>query len=389
MKRYFFIMLVFFTVFVITNCGKKNNNQNASTSGKSTATTDSKPSSNGSSATINAELMNKLKAIVIDPKCKIDPSNGYVTGCDDLLDSVTKSIRSIGHVNALPTLASALGGSDIKLSTVASSFLYGQYQGFTVKPGDISPDLANSLIDTLKSLKQGVAVNAAPAVVNAATLSGLENKLYPVVDGHSEPRVKQIGYQFLLTYGRAKTFPKIKEISSSNKTEDIILALKAFRNIYNLTDQEKDLMCPWGQSYLSNPDINIATEAGERMIGQCKGKYIDTLLTEAQNRLKKKQVTREFILMMRNMCSSFMGEKTAGVEKQCNSNYSFLEKVANTNGIDNFVRGLALDSIYMQRRDEKTLKLMKKYKNHKIKEIKKYANDAIKTLEASLKGKKK
>ena len=60
---------------------------------------------------------------------------------------------------------------------------------------------------------------------------------------------------------------------------------------------------------------------------------------------------------------------------------TFLEK------IDNLTRGLCLFAIYYQKRDEDTLKLMKKYANHKVEDVKKYANDAIKSLEESLKNK--
>jgi hypothetical protein len=58
-----------------------------------------------------------------------------------------------------------------------------------------------------------------------------------------------------------------------------------------------------------------------------------------------------------------------------------LEKATNDDRVASLARGLALYSIYYQRRDAETMVLMRNYEKHEDENIQKYAKDAIKSLQ--------
>lgn len=75
----------------------------------------------------------------------------------------------------------------------------------------------------------------------------------------------------------------------------------------------------------------------------------------------------------------------AAREKQCDRVFKFLQDVADNPAIESSVRGLSLWNIYYQRRDQKSLDLMRKYEKNKDPEIQKRAKDAIKSLTTTYK----
>jgi len=229
------------------------------------------------------------------------------------------------------------------------------------------------------------ATRLASPVTHLATLSGAFDDLYAVVDAHPTKEARANAYRNLLVYGRLKTFPKLKEIAEK-KPDDADAALDAVPKLSKATDEEKAAVCPWARSYLANKDLKIATEAGQDMIF-CKGEYIDALLGEAETRLKNKEYKDPFAPVMREPCFEFISNitKKAADEAQCDRVYTFLEKAANDASVDDPIRGLALWNIYYQRRDEKTLKLMRKYEKSPNAAIAKRAKEAIESLTTTYK----
>jgi len=119
----------------------------------------------------------------------------------------------------------------------------------------------------------------------------------------------------------------------------------------------------------------------------CRGTFIDALLAEAEKKVKDKQFKEPFAIVMREPCFQFAGALTpsAADVAQCDKVYAFLEKTANDATVEDTVRGTSLWNIYYQRRDDKTMKVMRKYENSPNKELSKRAKEAIKSLVESYK----
>ncbi|MEL6180228.1 MAG: hypothetical protein AAFS10_14805, partial [Myxococcota bacterium] len=218
-------------------------------------------------------------------------------------------------------------------------------------------------------------------------INGLQKQLFPMIEALKNTQARNQAYANYMTFGRLTGFEELKRITSKSKDADVIqAALQAPRNMYKDTDKEKAAYCPWAEAYMGNTDLKIASKAGYVMV-KCKGKYIDTLIDEGEKRVKAGEFKPPLSAVYREPCFQFMRGVTdkAAREKQCERLYGFLQGVADNASIDSKVRGLSLWNIYYQRRDQKTLDLMRKYENHKDPEVKKRAGEAIKSLTTTYK----
>lgn len=325
----------------------------------------------------------------VSSKCEVDLRYSSIKKCPAEEDKQLGKLLKADPAKALKTLSLLMEKGDKKARSLGCGLFYTHLKGamapISKNPASLSVATAKRLIKVLESTTEYPAFYCARTVVHAASIKGLQDDLYPVLEKHAIKPVRTgDGYPYLMTYGRMKAFPKIKEIAKGDKPLMIRAALRAPRNMYRATDAEKAEYCAWGKSFLTHEDIFVVQEAGRLMV-RCKGEYIDALMAEAEKRLAAKEFKRPLLFVLRNICFSFIGNKGAGTEKQCEANFAFLKKVADDKSVEASVRGLSLWSIYYQRRDAKSLKLMRKYKSHKVKEIKKYANDAIKSLTTTYK----
>lgn len=156
--------------------------------------------------------------------------------------------------------------------------------------------------------------------------------------------------------------------------------------MYNATDAEKAEYCPWAQSYLGDGDARVATEAGYDMVN-CKGKYIDALLDEAEKRVAAGTLKAPFATVLRDPCFEVPGgfAPRAGTPGQCDRLFALLEAAANEKKLDDETRANALFNIFHQRRDKKTLDVMRKYENSPVKAVAARAKEAIATLTTTYK----
>ncbi len=158
-------------------------------------------------------------------------------------------------------------------------------------------------------------------------------------------------------------------------------ALRSFRKMYDVTDEEKAQICPWIAGYLGDSRLEVFEVAGYGAI-RCGGEYVDKLLDEGERRLSEShEFTRTHYFVFRDVCFSFMGEKTAGQQAQCDRNYAFLQKAVDDDAVDSEFRSLALDAIDYQRRDATTKALAKKYLRHKDEKVAGRAKEIVEKLE--------
>ena len=214
-----------------------------------------------------------------------------------------------------------------------------------------------------------------------ASITGKVSEAVKTMKGLAQPQLKARVLKHLMRYGRMNAFPTIQEMAKSPKPLYQKAALAAPNKMYKWTDDEKKKLCPLGMVYLSHKDLGVAARA-VRILVTCKGKYVEALLKEGKKRVKAGEWKKPFVMPYRDICfKGFLGRSKIPPEKTCKKVYKFLEWVANQKNVEPFYRGWALSMIYYQRRDKKTYRLLKKYRNHKVKEIR----EAVKKDMASLK----
>lgn len=333
---------------------------------------------------IDEEIMADLKAIV--DNCEINPDGATVTKCKNkekraLVDKFTKKEKDRGE--AIDSFAKALGSDDPKLQTAAGSVMMSAMRAMP-EVEKVSPAAAKRLVDAFAKAPKYQAAQSAPTVVHAANLSGNQevlDALYAAIDSHEHKSMKSVAYPHLMAYGRLDRFDKVKELAASDDEQTAAAALEAWRNMKKPTDAEKKEVCPFVVGFLGDSRKRVFQQAGWGAI-KCGGESVDKLLDEGEKRLSEKhEFTRDHYMVFRDVCFSFMGEKTAGQEEQCNRNYAFLQKAVDDEEVDAKARGLALFAIYYQRRDQATKDLAMKYKGHKTPEIAEKAGEIIESLD--------
>ena len=347
---------------------------------------------------VDDELMAALRAEAT--ACEIDPK-AFSIKCPAGEDAKVKD-GLLGHdgkkpVDAIATLAVALADPDPKLATVAADALgssrFSGAWGEGVAVGAVGKDVARlllSAVEKLPALGPYQARRVIGPVVIAASLADLDSEAWAMLERNGDPYVKAGGWKASTLYGRLEPFAKLEAMARDNAPEPTLLAATALASFYDLTDDERTTLCPWALSKVAvdpaGQEAEIFGQAGA-ILSRCKGTWIDQLLDFGEAQRAKKVFDRQYYFVFRELCHDFFKGQTTdrATTEQCERNFKFLEKVANTDGIAAADRARALDAISYQRRDATSLKLMQKYKGSKVKEIAEAAQAAIKMLEGYVK----
>lgn len=363
---------------LVVSCAKKDAAGDAVGASSAATTT--------ATASLNATLVEHVKAHA--EACTVNVEQGQAYACKaGITDALAKYVRESKPADFATTLVSIVRKKDdAKMSAAAVALLNEQFDnlGEDGKRANATPAAVKELLAALKESTQNRAARIATPAAQLATIGGAFDDLYAVADGHPTKEARDNVYRNLLVFGRLKGFAKVKLVV--DKPEHRSAALDAVLRMAKATDEEKAAVCPWAKGYLADPSLEIAAKAGQDMLF-CRDEYVDALLGEAETRLKNKQYKDPFAMLMREPCFEFVKNVTpkAAAAKQCDAVYAFLEKAANDATVDDATRGMALYNIYYQRRDEQTLKLMRKYENHPNKEVKKRAKEAITSLTTTYK----
>ncbi|MFO0742965.1 MAG: hypothetical protein U0270_44225 [Labilithrix sp.] len=330
----------------------------------------------GSLGPANATVVGHAKAIA--EGCTINVEYGQATSCKNGVDAAAKKYVSESKpADFVSTLVPLMTQKDDpKLSAAAVGLFYDEIDGLTEagKRANARPEVVEALLAYFKE-QPGVRGNRlARGVAHLATMAKMSDKLFEAAAASPSKTARESVYRNAMAFGRLDVFPKVKEA----KPDVLAGALAAPRQMAKPTDAEKAAVCPWAKESLGSTDGETASAAGNTMVW-CRGAYIDALLAEAEKRLAAKQYKDPFAAVMREPCFDFIG-KSPTDDATCEKVYTFLEKASNDPGVDDATRGLALWNIYYQRRDAKTLAIMRKYEKSPNKEVAKRAGEAIKSL---------
>jgi len=355
-------------------CGKKS--ATTSTTGASAST-----SAPASSAPLDPALVERVKAHAAG--CTVNVESGQAYQCGPGISEATGTlVREKKPADLARTLATmARGKDDPKIAAAAVAILADQwdYLDEPTKRKNATPEAVEALLGAFGESAGARASRLAKPLAHAATIAKQGDKAVAAIKAHPTKAARDEGYKNLLTFGRLDMVPAVKAASGSK--EHARAALEAVRVMYKPSDAEKAAVCPWAQGFLSDADAEVAAAAGYDMV-YCRGAHVDALLGEATKRLDAGQYKNPFAQVMREPCFELAGALTpsAADAAQCERVYTFLERAANDPKVDDATRGLALWNIYYQRRDDKTLKLMRRYENNPNKEVSKRAKEAIKSL---------
>ncbi len=357
------------------------------------------PAIDASSITVDEEVMAEIKTVAT--ACKVEPKNARIdcrnkekTKLYDELYSYGSKAKS--RVATIGTMAKALADPDAKVQTVAADVLgarFGSGWGEGVAVGQVDKAVAELLRQTLAKLGKYQGRRAVTAMMYASSLSATDAAMYAIIEAHADEYVRQRAWEASMFYGRMNAFDKIKGLAASGDPEQILIAVSAANNMYDYTDDEKAKVCPWAHGLLgADPEGAEESDIFEQsgyVLTRCSGEWVDKLLDWGDAQRQKNIFDRKYYFVYRELCHSVMKGvvKVGATPEQCERNWKFLEATANTKGIEAKFRAWALDSISYSRRDERSYKLMKKYRKSKVPEIKKVAETAIKMLESYVKKK--
>ncbi len=347
----------------------------------------------GAKVTANSEVMAEIKAIA--SKCKVEPKNMQVKCANKENAKLENDFYGNGknakdYASTLGTFALALHDSDPKIQTVAARVLgtkFARSWGPNVAIGAVNKKVAALMRKAIPTLGKYQARNAIVATVYASSLSNSDKELYTLLSSSDDIYLKSKGWAATMFYARMKAFPKIKALAGSGDSKAILSALTAVNKVPKYSNAEKAKLCPWAHRFLGSDSTGAKESKNFEQAGyvltKCSGEWVDKLLDWGEAQQAKKTFDRRYYFVYRGLCHSFMKgvHKVGATPKQCNRNYSFLEKVANTDGILLKSRAMALTAISYQRRDEKSYKLMIKYAASPVPELKAAATKALKTLE--------
>ena len=377
--------LVLAAPLVLMGCGAKDDKAAAGKAGEKAAEPAKKAAVK---VVVNAEIEAMVKAAA--ENCTVTENSASVYSCkNNETSKFNDYVREKKPKDAFDTLAEIGSGADKKLAAAAVGLLSSSISYFeeASKKENATEAALQRVLALLEKSEESYAVALTKPATYIATLRGQHVALLKIVDAHKNNWVRIHAYQNLMTFGRMKVFDNVKGVANQGKSDLTVAALDAPRYMYKATAEEKAGYCPWAKGYLADKDMKIVASAAHTM-NNCQGEYIDAFLDEAEKRLKNNEIKDSALLFpLREMCFSMMSGviDKAAMEKQCDRNYALLEKIANDEAVPGPARGTALGNIGYQRRDKKSLDLMRKYENHKTPEVQKAAKEYIKMLVESYK----
>lgn len=347
---------------------------------------------------IDEEVMAEIKAIA--SKCEFNDRGSY--SCKNDEDKkLFQELYGYGdgakdRVATIGTAAVAMADTDVKVQVVAAKLLsskFSQGWGTNVAVGQVDKAISAKMREALPKLGMYQQRGAIAATIYASSLSDSDAEAHAFLEGLDDEYARNKGWASSMFYGRMKAFEKVKGLAATGDPKQILVALQAGNGMPEYTDDEKAELCPWAHGFLgADPEdakeSDIFEQAGY-ILTRCSGEWVDKLLDWGEAERAKNHFDRKYYFVYRELCHSVMKGvvKVGATPEQCERNWTFLEKTANTKGIEPQFRAWALDSISYSRRDEKSYKLMKKYEKSKVPEIKKVAEDALKMLEGYVKKK--
>lgn len=330
--------------------------------------------------TVDETVAAGVDAVVAN--CTVDIDGCSVKDCKGSeWDDLGKLVQDDANKH-LESIAALYSGDDEAKAVIAANLMMSKARHLGETP-TVSVATANALLDGLAKAKKYVANQAAPTIGLAAGASGDQgviDRAFEVAVAHESEYAGAGVIRHTMRHGGMKALPKLMEVAKGDNPARSAAAVAAYREVFKPDGTLTAAVCPWAKEYVGHEDAQIRSEAGWVAI-KCGGEYIDNLIAVGESRLEQNKFDRDDYMVYRDVCFSFMGEKTAGQEEQCNANYAFLQKVVDDEDIESSDRGLALFAIYYQRRDDTTKALAKKYRKHKDPEIKKRAEEIIEALE--------
>lgn len=356
------------------------------------------PAAPSSNIKIDEEIMAEIKKIA--STCEFDKSGSYDCKNDED-DKLFNGYFRYGEdqkdlVASVGTIAVAVVDSDKNTQVVAAKILGSKYNsgwGPKAEVGQVEKEVSAMLRSAIPNLGMYPLRNAMPAIVMASSLSNSDAEMYAVLEGLEDKYAQSQGWASTMYYGRMKAFEKVKGLAATGDPKQILTAVKAGNGMYKYTDEERAELCPWAHALLgADPEGAKESDVFEQaasILMKCSGESVDKLLDWGEAQRKENHFDRKYYFVYRELCHSIMKgvDKVGATPEQCERNWKYLEKTANTKGIDPQFRAWALDSISYSRRDAKSYKLMKKYAKSKVPEIKKVAKDALEMLEGYVKKK--
>jgi hypothetical protein len=282
---------------------------------------------------VDSELMTLIEAAA--QNCTIDTRYAFVQNCKSGEDGkIEQMIKDKKVTPLLGTFTVALGSQDEKIKAVACKYLYRHYRDSIKELNDsretIPANVVEAFLKNVGESKEYVSFYVAELASHLAMIKGMETQLYKMLAEHPQEYTRLEGYRHLMRFGRMKAFTKVKELAGNADKKIALAALANPGNMYNTTDEEKEQICPWAQTFLTNEDDNFAATAA-RIMNNCRGKYIDAMLDEAEKRAKEGRLKSPFSSALTNFtfsCESYFGNPPTGTPEQCKRREKLITQIA-------------------------------------------------------------
>ncbi len=253
---------------------------------------------------VDSELMGAIKDAA--EKCKLDMKYAFVNGPQEAV--ITEMIlKKKGVVASLPTLSVALNDKDPKIRVVANRYLYREIRDniseFEKDKKSTPKAAVENLIKGIETSKDYVTFYSVGATTLLATMHGLEKRLIAAVEKHPEKALRNEMMKNLIRYGRLRVFPKLKEYAESGEPGALALVMDSFRDLRDISDDEKKAIGEWAQTHLSEKDVETRVRViyALYLVG---GKYYDAALDAIEAEKKTGPVDKVVTQWLENMGSS-------------------------------------------------------------------------------------
>ena len=356
--------------------------------------TSSKPSDPAklAPAKIDQELSAAVRRVALN--CQFSKSREHLRHCPDgEAEAFARLVARRSQISGDPALVETLSGllsePDPRMVAAAGQLLANSTRRIEKNldeqpPGALcfSRQSAQRLLQLLPNLPAPVAKDTVVATVYGATFNGLVDQTIAALASVQDRPVRRTGYSHVMRYGRLAVFPQIRQLAKSTNPQDLRTALSAPQNMQNYSNHELSTVCEWAKRFVIDQDVETAATAAMLLVHPCGGPFIDLVLDEGKRRLIKGDFKRPMIQVFRNICFRHAQPLTprGATHEQCARTYIFLEKVVNDRATSPEVRGLALDAIARQRRNDESLELCRKYRRHPLEPIKRQANKCVTSL---------
>ena len=256
------------------------------------------------SPSLDEELAGQLQQL-IDACALSTLERGPICAPDAPLKEVETTLRSRG-ARALPTLVALISRDEPTARRFAAWLMEAHLDARAFKADGLDPSALHAsfarLLEIFPQSDEELGLPLARVVVLLSLHMDRLHDLDSLLERHRLARVRQRGYEHLVTHARMEAFPILRRVAQEAPSPDHVRAvMRAPLQLDPWREDESALLCPWARAMLDAGSA-VHVDQAALLLRRCDASAHAAILAKARALLSEDALSAELLSAMDYLC---------------------------------------------------------------------------------------